>query len=131
MAGRSLSVMAPKLWNYLPLTLRTITSLSEFKSQLKAHHDMQLQSLLFLDWENIYCYHSQKCLMAHFNGCHEYSTCTPPPTCMHYNTQASVLTPFRNTPGSCCPSHPLLLAFCAPYDKIIVLCSSVEKLKLF
>lgn len=94
---------------------------------------MQLQSLLFLDWtvSTATTHKNVLVLMANFNGCHEYSTCTPPPACMHYNTQASVLTSFRNTPGSCCPSHPLLLTFCAPYDTIIVLRSPVEKLKIF
>ncbi len=37
MGGRSFSVIAPKLWNSLPLALRTTTTLHEFKSELKTH----------------------------------------------------------------------------------------------
>ncbi len=37
MGGRSFSVTAPKLWNSLPLALRTVTSFSEFKSKLKTY----------------------------------------------------------------------------------------------
>ncbi len=37
MGGRSFSVIAPKLWNSIPLALRTITSLSVFKTQLKTY----------------------------------------------------------------------------------------------
>ncbi len=37
MGGRSFSVIAPKLWNSLPLALRTTTTLHEFKSKLKTH----------------------------------------------------------------------------------------------
>ncbi|KAI5099337.1 hypothetical protein C0J45_11476, partial [Silurus meridionalis] len=35
--GRSFSVIAPILWNSLPIALRTITTLTEFKSRLKTH----------------------------------------------------------------------------------------------
>lgn len=35
--GRSFSVNAPKLWNSLPLSIRTITTLSTFKAQLKTY----------------------------------------------------------------------------------------------
>ncbi len=37
MGGRSFSVMAPKVWNSLPLCLRSITTLHEFKSKLKTY----------------------------------------------------------------------------------------------
>ncbi len=37
MGGRSFSVTAPKLWNSLPVALRTVTSLSELKSKLKTY----------------------------------------------------------------------------------------------
>ncbi len=37
MGSISFSVTAPKLWNSLPLALRTVTSLSEFKSKLKTY----------------------------------------------------------------------------------------------
>ncbi|KAI5087761.1 hypothetical protein C0J45_22250, partial [Silurus meridionalis] len=35
--GRAFSVIAPILWNSLPIALRTITTLTEFKSRLKTH----------------------------------------------------------------------------------------------
>ncbi|EFX71978.1 hypothetical protein DAPPUDRAFT_59512, partial [Daphnia pulex] len=35
--SRSFTVYAPKLWNSLPLTLRTATSLAQFCSRLKTH----------------------------------------------------------------------------------------------
>lgn len=37
MGGRSFSVIAPKLWNSLPLALRTTTTLHGFKSKFKTH----------------------------------------------------------------------------------------------
>ncbi len=37
MGGRSFSVMAPKVWNSLPLCLRSITTLHEFKSKLNTY----------------------------------------------------------------------------------------------
>ncbi len=37
MGGRSFSVTAHKLWNSLPLALRTVTSFIEFKSKLKTY----------------------------------------------------------------------------------------------
>ncbi len=46
MGGRSFSVIAPKLWNSLPLALRTTTTLHEFKSKLKTH----LFKKYYLSW---------------------------------------------------------------------------------
>ncbi len=37
LGGRSFYVMAPKFWNVLPLCLRSITTLHEFKSKLKTY----------------------------------------------------------------------------------------------
>ncbi|XP_073677283.1 uncharacterized protein [Garra rufa] len=37
MGGRSFSVIAPKLWNSLPRSLRSVNNISEFKSLLKTH----------------------------------------------------------------------------------------------
>ena len=34
---RAFSIIAPRLWNALPLELRTCTSLDAFKSKLKTH----------------------------------------------------------------------------------------------
>ena len=36
-AGRSLRIAGPNLWNNLPLEIRTISEISEFKSKLKTH----------------------------------------------------------------------------------------------
>ena len=35
--GKSSAVVAPKLWNKLPLTLRQATKIDKFKSTLKTH----------------------------------------------------------------------------------------------
>ncbi len=59
MGGRSFSVIAPKLWNSIPLALRTITSLSVFKSQLKTY--------LFTQY--FQSYHVQTLLSSYTTSC--------------------------------------------------------------
>ena len=34
---RAFSVVAPRLWNQLPLDLRSVTSVDQFKTQLKTY----------------------------------------------------------------------------------------------
>ena len=39
--ARSFSVVAPKIWNFLPLSLRTCTSPDTFRRHLKSHYCQQ------------------------------------------------------------------------------------------
>ena len=52
---RSFSVAAPTLWNNLPASLRSMSSISSFKSQLKTHL-FRLAFNSFLTYSILYIY---------------------------------------------------------------------------
>lgn len=63
MGVRSFSVLAPKLWNSLPLTFRTSTSIYEFKSQLKTYLFAELIShnVIFQHQQSYCVFASRSC----------------------------------------------------------------------